>query len=158
MQVAEEKTHLTQLGPRQRGEKGVRRHITFLGFSIRLLKKNNGKGYVLAFCTESKRFTRAKAALKEKMLSLQHQPLETQHLMLNSVLRGHFNYYGFAGNSRRIAAFRYEAECLWRRSLSRRGDRRSGWLWMRRITAKFPLALARIRIGYPMLEEMAVMQ
>lgn len=160
LQIAEEKTHLTYLKPRERGSVRSRRHMTFLGFSVRLQLKRAGQGLRIVFSTESKRFTRARIALKERLLSVRHRPLEYQQRLLNQLLAGHFNYYGFAGNSYRIAQFRYEAERAWRRSLSTRGggNKRKGWLWMRRILSQYPLASASLRVTYPQLEQLAVLQ
>ena len=59
------------------------------------------------------------------------------------MLRGHYGYYGITGNSRRLAAYRYEVVHVWRKWLDRR-SRRACMTWPRffRVLARYPLAPA----------------
>ncbi len=43
--------------------------------------------------------------------------------LINATLRGHFNYYGIAGNAGRLASFRDLTLTAWKRSLSRRSQK-----------------------------------
>ena len=71
-------------------------------------------GWKVVFQTESKRFTKAKAAMKATLWKIMHWDLERQAERINSILSGHFNYYGLAGNIRRLQNFRWEVVRYWR--------------------------------------------
>jgi len=120
--VSEAKTHTTNLTPRENGSGHERRHMTFLGFSIFRAKNRSQTGHKTMFQTESKRFTRAKAAMKEKLYGMMHWELKTQAERINSILRGHYNYYGLAGNTKKLHAFWNETVLYWRYCLSRRSQ------------------------------------
>ena len=123
LEIAEAKTHTTNLTPRQNGDKHERRHLSFLGFTIHRAKTRSQTGYKTVFQTDGKRYTRSKAAMKEKLHRMMHWKLESQAARINSILRGHFNYYGLAGNTDRIQNFWYETTRYWRRCLSRRSQK-----------------------------------
>jgi group II intron reverse transcriptase/maturase len=77
LSIAEDKTHTTNLAPRE--NRGAdRRRITFLGFNIILIKTKSGKGWKLVFKTDGKRFGRAKQAMKETLRRIQHWELQKQ--------------------------------------------------------------------------------
>ena len=57
------------------------------------------------FQTEGKRFSRAKAGMRERLRRMKHHPVEEQARAINQILRGHFNYYGIAGNAKKLKAF-----------------------------------------------------
>lgn len=152
LEIAEEKTHLTDLTPRNRGEGGERRSMTFLGFSIFKTKKRNGQGYRLTFQTEGKRFSRAKEAMKGQLARMRHRKVAEQARRVRVILQGHLNYYGIAGNSRRIQSFCYETVRQWRRSLSRRSQKGLvNWEKMRQILAQYPLPKPRLVLTYGQL-------
>lgn len=74
-----------------------------------------------------------------------HAPVGKQEGWLNSVLRGHYAYYGITGNRRSINRFRSEVVRTWRYVLMRRGQRSR--MYRGRCNAlleRFPLAPARI--------------
>jgi len=100
--MAKEKTHTTDLTPRSRSGGNERRRITFLGFNIFRTKTRKGTGWKTVFKTEMKRYSRSKEKLKERIKRVMHQPVEIQAKVINSMLIGHYNYYGLAGNSKRL--------------------------------------------------------
>lgn len=151
LEMAEEKTHRTDLTPRKNKGRD-RRRMTFLGFGIYKSKKWRGIGYKVIFQTEGKRYARAKKLMKERLRRIMHMDLNYQTRVINSILRGHMNYYGIAGNSRRIRNFCYEVERYWRRCLGRRSQKgKLSWAKMRKILNKHPLIKPKIRIGYQLL-------
>jgi len=156
LEVAEDKTHKTDLTPRDSQGDRDRRSITFLGFKIFRAANRNGTGWKTVFQTDSKRLSRAKAAMKAKLIHMMHWKVEEQAKIVNSLLGGHFNYYGMAGNARKIAAFRDFTIRHWRRCLSQRSQV-GGMTWkkMSELLAKSTLCPARIRISYPMLASYA---
>jgi RNA-directed DNA polymerase len=150
LEIADNKTHTTHLGADGDG----RRKLTFLGFSIFKEVTRKKTGYKLVFKTDSKRFARAKASMKDKLWKVMHYDPKDQAKLINSILTGHYNYYGMAGNSKRLKSFFNETVLYWRRCLSRRSQRgKLDWQEVHRILTKYPLRQPFIRISYPRLNE-----
>jgi hypothetical protein len=83
---------------------------------------------------------------------MQHQPVKLQARVINQILRGHFNYYGLAGNARKLQTFLDFTWREWKHSLSKRSQK--GWLtWedFKALLDKHPLVRPRIRIRYSQL-------
>src|ERR1035437_10040516 len=59
-----------------------------------------------------------------------HQPIPEQHARLAAMMRGHYAYYGIAGNSRRLRWYARQVVRIWQKWLSRRG-RDGNVLWSR---------------------------
>jgi RNA-directed DNA polymerase len=130
LKISEEKTHYTDLGnssgeglaprkpaSRRKEQKGPkRRRIEFLGFNVLMQKTRSGSGEKVVFHTEKKRFSRAKARIKERMWRSMHLPVEQQAEMICSFLIGHYNYYGLTGNTRRLDTLRWLVIQYWRGS------------------------------------------
>ncbi len=147
--LSEEKTHMTDLTPRGNSAGHDRRRLTFLGFNIFRATNRNGVGWKTVYQTDGKRFTRAKAAMKEKLIRMRHHAVESQAKAINAVLRGHFNYYGIAGNTRKLMHFWHFTLRYWHRSLSRRSQKGYvQWEKMRSILDEHPLVHPQIRISY----------
>jgi group II intron reverse transcriptase/maturase len=152
LSIAENKTHKTDLRCRSSGGANDRRRISFLGFEIFQAKTISGRGTKVVFKTQGTRFSKAKANLKEKVHDMMHWRVEDQVKRLNSILRGHYNYYGLPGNSLRLKALHHLAVRCWRRSLSRRSQRgRMTWGEFREILERHPIAPPRLRITYATL-------
>lgn len=152
--VAEDKTHTTNLTPRENEGKG-RRRITFLGFNIFWTKIRSGKGWRVTFKTEGKRYRRSYHSMKIKLQAMIHWPLQQQAKRINAMLRGHFNYYGLAGNATAIVNFYYATYYYWRKALSRRSQRGAvNWEQMDEILKQHLLARPKIKVPYPCLESL----
>jgi RNA-directed DNA polymerase len=153
--VAEEKTHKTDLTPRTNRGKD-RRRINFLGFSIFRARTKTGRGWKLVFQTDSKRFMRARAATKDKLNQMMHWKIDLQAKKVNAMLLGHMNYYGLAGNSRKVTSFWHSTVRQWRRSLGRRGQNgKVPWKKVTEILEKNEIVRPRIRISYADLQSYA---
>jgi group II intron reverse transcriptase/maturase len=147
--LAEAKTHKSNLGSRPNSETHERRRLTFLGFTIYRTQSVGKTVIKTVFQTEGKRFSRAKAAMKDRLRRLRHQPVETQARTINQMLRGHFNYYGLAGNAGKLQSFWTFTWREWKHSLSQRSQK--GRLTGEAFTAllaKHPLVRPRIRVRY----------
>ena len=60
-------------------------------------------------------FTKAKIReVKDELRRHMHAPIDEQGRWLNSVLRGHYAYYGISGNSRRLRWFAHQVERIWK--------------------------------------------
>jgi len=149
LSVADEKTHMTDLTPRSNEGGKERRRINFLGFNIFRAATRKGTGSKTVFQTEGKRFTRAKAKVKDKLFKIMHVEIETQVKIINSILVGHYNYYGIAGNMDKVQDFWHFTRCYWRKCLSRRSQNsRVSWKAVTELIEKYPLIPPRIKIPY----------
>lgn len=96
--------------------------MTFLGFSILRSQTRNGTKTKVVFKTESKRFTRAKLRLKERLHRIMHLPLEIQAASINTFPGGHCDYYGVAGNLDALQRLWHYSRLYWRRNLSQQSQ------------------------------------
>ena len=68
---------------------------------------------------------------------------------LGQVLKGYYNYYGFAGNAATLSKFAYAVERMWFKWLNRRSQRKSfNWEEYQERRKRFPLPRPRIVKGY----------
>lgn len=149
LEIAENKTHKTDVVLSSQDSKHKRRAIKFLGFVIHRAKTRYGKGYKFVFRTESKRFTKVKANIKAELKKIQHHPLKEQGKVLNSLLRGHYNYFGLPGNSGKLSELSYWVTLAFRRSLSRRSQRgKQTWAEFTQTLNQLKIAKPRLRITY----------
>ena len=116
----------------------------FLGFTHICAKGKEGRFRTLRRTSRKKRKSKL-AALRQQMRRRKHDPAPEQHRWLNSVLRGHYAYYGVPGNYRALAAFRHQVRQSWHRTLQHRSQR-ARWNTERRarFDGLFPLAAPRI--------------
>jgi RNA-directed DNA polymerase len=150
--LSEEKTHKTNLGTRESTNTHERRRMTFLGFTIYRAKNRSGSAPKTVFETESKRLGRAKSEMKQKLKRIRHRPVKEQVDTINATLRGHMNYYGIAGNRKRLSGFWNFVRKEWRHWLSSRSQAgRLTWEAFLEIEKKHPLTLPSIRISYSQL-------
>ena len=87
---------------------------------------------------------------------MKHEPVEEQARAINQILRGHFNYYGLAGNAREAPALLglhlAGVETL---SPTRSQTARLTWEAFKALLDKHPLVRPRIRIPYSQLASYA---
>jgi hypothetical protein len=87
-----------------------------------------------------------------------HLPVREQVINLNRVLRGHYAYYGIAGNFRALQRMHRFVERYWHTMLcsrSRKGYIR--WEVFHQITARFPFSRPRLSLPYRKLQSLAVL-
>jgi len=158
LQIAEEKTHLTDLSLRKSGGDKSRRRIDFLGFSIFRAKPRNGKGSKIVFKTEKSRFTRAKLKLKERIKKNRHLPISVQIRSINLILRGHFNYYGLPGNVERLRYYKTTATRYLRIALGRRSQNglMSWERFQREVINVFKFEQPKLRVTYHEISDLAM--
>lgn len=110
-----------------------------LGFSHLWARSRQGKWGLLRK-TAADRFGRALARVRVWCRQHRHDTLAEQSRALAQKLRGHFGYYGIAGNSKALWRFKYEVLLIWRKWLSRRSQRSMLTTEQyKRILARFPL-------------------
>jgi len=123
----EAKTRLIEFGRfadhNRRGRGGGKPEtFNFLGFTHICGKTRNGKFCVLRQTMAKKK--RAKlAALAEELRRRMHHTIAETGAWLQTVLLGHYQYYGVPRNGRALSAFRYHVYMLWRKTLKRRSQK-----------------------------------
>ena len=73
--------------------------IYFLGLTLYCTRNRKGN-FRVGMRTEKSRLRRALMRLQDQMRRMRHWPLREQADHLNQMLRGHYAYYGIAGNIR----------------------------------------------------------
>lgn len=170
LRISEKKTHDTDLAGGMRGwspktkqkpstggkRTRTRRAVRFLGMTIYRNQKYSRKGWTVVFHTESRRLSRATHAMRELMKKIQHWSIEEQARRISSVLRGHYAYYGLAGNEK-LKSFYWETLKAWKKSLSRRSQRSRMTVekWDRHLK-RYPLPLPRLHLRYTQLSSYVI--
>jgi RNA-directed DNA polymerase len=156
------KTKLVELGrfaQRYAGKRGRKRPETiyFLGFT-RYCTQNQKGHFRVGMRTEASRLRRSLAHLSDLMRRMRHLPVKEQVSNLNRVLRGHYAYYGIAGNFRALQRVHRAVERYWHKMrCSRSRDGRITWEVFHRIKAAFPLLRPRLLLPYAKLQPLAVL-
>ena len=91
--------------------------------------------------TEKSRIRRTLATLRDLMRRMRHVPVREQAVNLSRLLRGHYAYFGVAGNFRALERIARAVERYWRKMLSSRS--RKGhipWDVFHQIKARYPVA------------------
>jgi len=156
------KTKLVEFGrfaQRDAQRRGRKRPETiyFLGFTLYCTRNRQGH-YRVGLRTEKSRFRRSLANLRDLMRRMCHLPIREQVNNLNSVLGGHYAYYGIAGNFRTLQRVYRAVERYWRRMLCRRSRKGAvSWEVFQRIKQRFPLQRPKLLLPYPKLQQLAVL-
>ena len=103
----------------------------FLGFTFVWGRSRKGH-WIVKRITSRKRFTRSLRNFSEWCRQNMHEPIRVQLDGIVLKLRGHKNYFGVIGNSRRCDLFQYFGLAIWRRWLSRRSN--SGYIDLARMS------------------------
>lgn len=146
-----DKTRLVKFTRPRRGgadDRDGRGSFELLGFNHHwgLSRKGN---WVVQRTTMRSRFTRALAAVRNWCRNNRHLPIAKQCAALGQKMRGHFGYYGIAGNSEALARFAYEVARIWRKWLSRRSQRAHvTWARFNLLHSHHPLPRPRVAHGF----------
>jgi RNA-directed DNA polymerase len=108
--------------------------------------------------TEKSRFRRSLARLRELMQMQRHLPIPDQAANLNRAIRGHYAYYGIAGNFRALQRVYRTVERYWHRMLCSRS--RKGhitWDVFHQIKARTPIMRPKLFLSYAKLQSIAVL-
>jgi RNA-directed DNA polymerase len=131
--------------------------IYFLGFTLYCTRNQKGN-FKVGMRTEKSRLQRSLAHLRDLMRRMRHLPLREQVINLNRVLRGHYAYYGIAGNIRALQKLHRFVERYWHKMLSSRSRKGSiPWELFHRITERYPLTRPKLRLPYRELQALAVL-
>ena len=93
--------------------------------------------------------------LQDQMRRMRHSPLGEQIERLNQMLRGHYAYYGIAGNIRALRKVHRAVECYWRKMLSSRSWKgKVWWKQFQQIKERFPLLRPKLYLPYGDLQSL----
>src|ERR1700751_4686468 len=118
------KTKLVEFGryaQKHAGKRGRKRPETiyFLGLTLHCTQNLKGN-YKVGMRTEKSRLRRSLTSLQELMRRIRHHAISDQVGEINAFLRGHYAYYGVAGNLRCLVKVHRAVERYWRRMLRSR--------------------------------------
>ena len=160
--LAEAKTKLVEFGryaQRYASKRGRRRPETiyFLGFTLYCTRNQKGN-FRVGLRTEKTRLRRALTRLQDQMRRMRHEPIPEQVGHLNHMLRGHYAYYGIAGNFRALQRVHRAVERYWRRMLSSRSWKGTiWWKYFHQIKERTPLLRPKLYLPYTELQAIAVL-
>ena len=157
-----DKTRLVEFGrfaQRQAQKRGKKRPETiyFLGFTLYCTRNRQGN-FRVGLHTEKSRYRRSLTRFRDLMQRMFHLPFREQVINLNRVLRGHYAYYGIAGNFRALQWIYRAVEVCWRKMLGRRSREGAvSWEAFHRIRERFLLQRPKLLLPYPKLQRLAVL-
>jgi hypothetical protein len=158
------KTKLVEFGrfaQRHAGKRGGRKRpetIYFLGLTLYCTRNRRGN-FKVGMRTEKSRLRRSLLSLQELMRQIRHRQIGEQVSEINTALRGHYAYYGVAGNIRALFKVYRTVERYWckmLRSRSRAGSRLT-WEAFNQIKQRIPLLRPKLRLPYRELQALAVL-
>ena len=90
---------------------------------------------------------------------LRHNKISDQAGEINTVLRGHYAYYGVAGNLRSLVIVYRVVERYWRKMLCNRSWAGRGLTWdtFHQLKERTPLLKPKLRLPYGKLQALAVL-
>ena len=156
------KTKLVEFGrfAQRHASKHARRRpetIYFLGFTLYCTRNLKGN-FKVGMRTEKSRLRRSLLSLQDLMRRMRHLPIRDQVDNLNTVLRGHYAYYGIAGNFRALQRVHRVVERYWHKMLCSRSWAGSiPWAVFHQIKERLPLLRPKLYLPYRELQALAVL-
>jgi len=131
--------------------------IYFLGLTLYCTRNRKGN-FKVGMRTEKSRLRRSLMSLRALMRRIRHDAIKKQVGELNAVLRGHYAYYGIAGNIRALFKVYGAVERYWRKMLCSRSwaGRRLTWAMYNQIKQRTPLSRPKLHLPYRDLQSLAV--
>ena len=141
LQNASDKTHIIQFSRFLQSDKT---HFDFLGFEFRWGRSRFNK-IVLKRRISKKKYRGAIVNFANWCDQNCHKRVSILFIDINRKLRGYYNYYGLAGNSKALGSFFYWARITLLKWLNRRSQRKSyTWQAFNDLMKHFNLAKPRI--------------
>jgi group II intron reverse transcriptase/maturase len=157
------KTKLVEFGrfaERHAGKRGRKRPETIYFLGLTLYCTRNRKGnFRVGMRTERSRLRRSLQSLGELMRSVRHHQIDEQVGAINAALRGHYAYYGIAGNIRALFKVYRTVERYWCKMLRSRSRAAGRLTWdaFNQIKQRTPLLRPKLRLPYRELQAYAVL-
>src|SRR6202049_3000367 len=156
------KTKLVEFGrfaQRDAAKRGRKRPETiyFLGFTLYCTRNLKGN-FKIGMRTEKSRVRSRLMSLQALMRRIRHLSVREQVNTLNAALRGHYAYYGIAGNFRSLQKVHRAAERYWHKMLcSRSWAGRITWDTFHQIKQRQPILRPKLYLPYRELHALAVL-
>src|SRR6202045_2276439 len=156
------KTKLVEFGrfaQRHAGKRGRKRPETiyFLGFTLYCTRNLKGN-FKVGMRTEKSRLRRSLMSLQDLLRRIRHLSIREQVNTLNAALRGHYAYYGIAGNFRSLQKVHRAGERYWHKMLcSRSWAGRITWDRFPQIKQRQPILRPKLFLPYRELQALAVL-
>ena len=159
--VEPSKTRLVAFGrfaERQAKGQGKRPEtFTFLGFTHYCTRNRRGN-FKVGWKTDKARLRRTLAKFHQLLQNIRHRPLEEQAWQINRALRGHYAYYGIAGNLGSLQRVYRNVQRYWRKMLSSRSQKgRVRWEVFLAIKRTYPLQRPKLSLPYARVGQYAVL-
>src|SRR5262244_1573891 len=155
------KTRLVAFG--RFAERDAKRHkrrretFTFLGLILYCTRNRRGN-FKVGWRTDKTRLRRSLAKFHQLLQIIRHEPLKGQAEQINQGLRGHYAYYGIAGNVGSLLGVYRHVERYWREMLSSRSQKgKVRWEVFWAIKRKYPLQRPKLSLPYTRLKQYAVL-
>jgi RNA-directed DNA polymerase len=131
--------------------------FSFLGFTHYCTRNQQGN-YQVGRRTEKSRLRRSLHHLSDLMRRMRHLPIREQVINLNRVLRGHYAYYGLAGNFSCLCKVYQATEHYWHKMLCSRSRKgKISWAVFARIKQRLPLQRPKLFLSYRAFQQCAVL-
>jgi hypothetical protein len=132
--------------------------IYFLGFTLYCTRNQKGN-FKVGMRTEKSRLRRSLLSLQDLMRQMRHLTIQQQVDDLNVILRGHYTYYGIAGNIRALQKVYRAVQRYWRKMLRSRSwaGRHLTWIDFNQIKERTPLLRPKLALPYQALQALAVL-
>lgn len=161
LELEPNKTRLVEFGrfaTRHAKERGRKQEtIYFLGFTHYCTRNRKGN-FMVGRKTEKNRLKRSIAKLQVTMSEIRHWSLKEQAERINQALRGHYAYYGIAGNLKSLYKLYRAIEWYWHKMLnSRCWKDKISWDKFHELRARFPLLRPELSIPYNRLKMYAML-
>jgi RNA-directed DNA polymerase len=156
------KTKLVEFGrfaQRHASKRGRNRPQTiyFLRFTLYCTRNRKGN-FRVGLRTEKSRLRRSLMGLQDQVRRMRHLSIREQADILNPMLRGHYAYYGIAGNIRALQRVHRAVERYWCIMLSSRSWKGTVlWPQFQQIKQRFPLVRPKRYLPYSELQAIAVL-
>jgi group II intron reverse transcriptase/maturase len=157
------KTKLVEFGrfaQRHASKRGRKRPETiyFLGFTLYCTRNQKGN-FKVGMRTEKSRLRRSLSSLRDRMRQGRHLTIQQQVDDLNVVLRGHYAYYGIAGNIRALQKVYRAVERYWIKMLRSRSwaGRHLTWTNFNQLKERNPLLRPKLYLPYRALQALAIL-
>jgi|RhiMethySRZTD1v2_1073278.scaffolds.fasta_scaffold395776_1 RNA-directed DNA polymerase len=131
--------------------------LTFLGLTLYCTRNRRGN-FKVGWRTAKTRLRRSLAKFHQLLQIIRHEPLKEQAEQINQGLRGHYAYYGIAGNVGSLLGVYRHVERYWREMLSSRSQKgKVRWEVFLAIKRKYPLQRPKLSLPYMRLKQYAVL-
>ena len=131
--------------------------FTFLGFTHYCTRNHRGN-FKVGWKTDKARLRRSLDKFHQQLRIIRHEPLKEQARQINQLLRGHYAYYGVAGNIGSLQRVYRSVERYWRKMLSSRSQKgQVRWDVFLAIKRTYPLQLPKLSLPYTRLKHYAVL-